>query len=98
MSWVLFILICYGITQIVIYGKIFNKFRPKAAFFHCSMCVGFWIGVMVGWLARFCPDMLGAVNMASSTIIGLVFCGCISSATSYCLDVLIGDNGLNLKR
>jgi len=42
MLLLVFILACYGLTNILTYGKIFDKIRPKEHFFHCSMCVGFW--------------------------------------------------------
>ena len=47
-----FILACYGMTTILVYGKIFNPVRPKTGFFgdlfKCTLCTGFWVG-MINW-------------------------------------------------
>jgi hypothetical protein len=80
-----FILVCYGLTQILVYGSIFNKIRPKHHFFHCPMCVGFWAGVLVFWF--FNPFNF---ILASSY-------GCLSSGTSYAFCQIFGDEGINIR-
>ena len=46
MDLLYFILAAYGLTQILVYGSIFNGWRPTKGklgeLFKCSMCVGFW--------------------------------------------------------
>ena len=48
MELITFILCAYGLTQIVVYGKIFNKIRPTKGrageLFRCPMCMGFHVG------------------------------------------------------
>ena len=46
-----FILACYGLTFILVYGKIFEDLRPTKDYtkkwntlFHCPLCIGFWVG------------------------------------------------------
>lgn len=87
MSLIYFILACYGTTQLLVYGTIFDKIRPKEDFFgklfKCPMCVGFWAGIL-NW---FLFDIE----------CGFISAGCISSATSYVLCMLFNDFGLNIK-
>ena len=51
MSLIYFVLAAYGLTQILVYGSIFNKVRPTTGWFgdlfSCPMCVGFWVGVLL---------------------------------------------------
>ena len=88
MELLYFILACYGMTQILVYGTIFNNVRPKQGFigelFNCPMCMGFWVG-LVNW---FLFDNLQC---------GLISAGCISSATSSVFCMLFNDFGLNIK-
>jgi len=93
MSLLYFILVSYGFTQIVIYAKIFEKIRPENYFFHCSMCVGFWVGVFLFGINKYTE----LFNFNYS--IGNCFClGCLSSGTSYVLCSLFGDGGLKIER
>ena len=43
-----YILVGYGLTQILVYGRLFDKIRPKNNFFNCPMCIGFWVGLFLG--------------------------------------------------
>ena len=52
MIW--FILAAYGLTQILVYSKIFENIRPRRDQYgligymaNCAMCMGFWVGVFV---------------------------------------------------
>ena len=78
-----FILACYGMTMILVYGKIFNKIRPKYHMFHCAMCMGFWVGVFNSFLL--------------SLPFNFFIAGCISSGTSYFLSRLVDDEGILFK-
>lgn len=91
MLW--FILACYGLTQILVYGSIFNKIRPKHHFFHCPMCIGFWSGVLICLISPFTELFTFEINLFN-----LLLCGWISSATSYALCMVINDEGINIKR
>ncbi len=88
MDLVQFILACYGLTMILMYGKIFNKIRPKTGFFGnlltCSLCTGFWSGLFM-WLV-------------SNTSFNFFVAGCISAGTTYILDKIIDDDGLVIKK
>lgn len=91
MSFLFFILICYGMTQILTLGKIFEAIRPKHHFFHCPMCVGFWIGILVFIGFWFC-----GIQLFPNLYLGSFFFGCISSATSFAFTSLIGEDGLHI--
>jgi hypothetical protein len=92
MSLLWFILTCYGLTQILVYGSIFNKVRPKHHFFHCPMCIGFWSGVLVFLISPWTELFTFELN-----IINLLLCGWLSSGTSYVFCTLFGDEGINVK-
>ena len=51
MEFLYFVLAAYGLTQILVYGNIFNKVRPTEGWFgellSCPMCTGFWVGVLL---------------------------------------------------
>ena len=93
MSLFYFVLVCYGLTQILVYGSIFNKIRPKHHFFHCPMCIGFWSGVLVFLISPWTELFTFEPN-----IINLLLCGWLSSGTSYVFCTLFGDEGINVKR
>jgi len=92
MSLLYFILACYGITQILVYGSIFNKFRPDAHFFHCPMCIGWWVGLFL-WVLNSQTELFTFDN---SFVTALVLAS-VSSGTSYVLITLFGDEGIKLK-
>lgn len=83
MSLLIFILACYGLTMILVYGKIFDVIRPRHHFFHCTMCMGFWAGIF-NWM--FLPVSFN-----------FLIAGFISSGTSYVLSKIIGDEGIAIK-
>ena len=91
-----FILIAYGLTQILCYGKIFDKVRPTTGFFgelfRCSMCVGFHVGWFIYLLS--CISKLFIIEFS---LIDMFLMACLSSGTSYILDKIIDDEGLRLK-
>ena len=71
-------------TNILVYGKIFDKIRPKKYYFHCMMCIGFAVGVFVSFF----------INLD----INYFFSGCLSSGTSYILGMLVDDEGFKINR
>lgn len=89
MGLIYFILCAYGMTQILVYGSIFNKIRPEHHFFHCPMCVGFWIGVFLAGINRYTE-----LFTFDTSVINCFLLGCLSSGTSYILCTLFGDNGV----
>jgi len=82
-----FILACYGMTMIAVYGKIFDAIRPQYHFFKCTMCMGWWVGA-INAICFF--DLPCNWFMAA----------CISSGTSYFISRLVNDEGIliNLKK
>lgn len=71
-------------TMIAVYGKIFDAIRPQHHFFKCTMCMGFWVGVI---------NTICFFNMPFSWFIG----GCISSGASYFISRLVDDDGIMIK-
>ena len=90
MIW--FILACYGLTQVLVYGSVFNSIRPKHHFFHCPMCMGFWSGALVCLISPWTELFTFETNL-----VNLLLCGWLSSGTSYALCMTIGDEGINVK-
>ncbi len=83
MNLLAFILASYGMTMVLIYGKIFDAIRPKHHFFHCTLCMGFWVGIFNSLL----------INLKFSFFVA----GCISAGTSYFLSRIIDDDGILIK-
>jgi len=87
-----FILACYGMTMILVYGKIFEAIRTKIEkldipiltyMIKCTMCTGLWVGCF--W--TICMD----------TEFGVLVGGCISAGTSYLLSKIVSDEGIVVK-
>ena len=89
MELLYFILCSFGLTQILVYGNIFNTVRPKHHFFHCTMCMGFWTGVFL-WSIN---DLTELFNF-DYNIINMLLLGCLSSGSSYVLSTIFGDEGI----
>ncbi len=96
MNLIYFVLCSFGLTQILVYGKIFDKIRPTNGWagdlLSCPMCTGFWVGVIL-WAVNDTTELFSF----DSSVATAVFLGCISSGTSYILNVLFGDEGLRLE-
>jgi len=92
MNLLLFVLAAYGLTQILVYGKIFNKIRPSYHFFHCSMCMGWWAGIFLWAINQYTELFTFDYSIATAFVIA-----CISSGTSYVLNMVFGDKGINFK-
>ena len=98
MSLAYFILISYGMTQILVYSDmpILKKSRPsKESFhgfgkvFHCPMCMGFH----VGWFLLLLSPLTELFNYDLS-FINMFLLGCLSSGTSYILNMVFSDSGI----
>jgi hypothetical protein len=88
-----FILAAYGLTQILVYGKVFDAIRPTRGWlgelFKCPMCVGFH----VGWILMLLSPYTELFNF-DVTAVNYLILGCLSSGTSYVLNMVIGDEGI----
>jgi hypothetical protein len=98
MDLLYFIFAAYGMTQIIIFGSIFNKIRPSknwmgglGKLFHCPMCMGFWVGVFLFGINSHTELFSFEYNIVNALILG-----CLSSGTSYLLSVLINDFGFKI--
>jgi len=93
MDLLTFILCAYGLTQILVYGKIFNRFRPKSGMLRqlleCPMCVGFH----VGWFLMLLSPLTELFNFDVS-VVNFFLLGWLSSGTSYVLNMIFGDEGI----
>jgi len=96
MDLIYFILISYGLTQIMVYGSIFDPVRPSdgklGELFQCSMCLGFWVGIVVYGLSFYTELFTFELNGANPFLLG-----CLSSGTSYILSQLFDDEGIKIK-
>ena len=97
MSLFIFSFACIGMTQILVYGKIFDKLRPTYGWpgelASCPMCMGFWVGIFL-WAIS---DSTGLFIFDDSWVTALVL-GCYSSVISYFGSMLVDDSGLKLSR
>ena len=98
MELIYFVLSAYGLTQILIYGSIFNKIRPSKPWlsgfgilFHCPMCMGFWIGLFLFGINEYTELFTFEYTFANALILGW-----LSSGTCYLLSMLVNDFGLKL--
>ena len=93
MELLTFILAAYGLTQMIVYGKIFNKIRPAKGrlgeLFKCPMCMGFH----VGWLLMLLSPFTELFNFEVS-VVNFFLLGGVSSGTSYILTMIFGDEGI----
>jgi len=94
-----FILAAYGLTQILVYSKIFEKIRPARDQYgligymaNCSMCMGFWVGMFLFFINGFTELFTFDYNIGNMFI-----CGWISSGSSYFLSMLLNDEGLKIQ-
>ena len=93
MELLTFILVAYGLTQILVYGKLFERIRPKKGkageLFHCPMCIGFH----VGWFLMLLSSFTELFNF-DVTVTNFFLLGWLSSGTSYVLNMVFGDSGI----
>ena len=97
MTFIWFSLITYGLTQILVYGKILNPIRPKSGklgqLLECSMCTGFWVGLFL-WSVK---DYTQLFTFDNSFVTGLLL-GFAGSAVAYVGDTVFGDEGLKVEK
>ena len=97
MELIYFILVSYGLTQILVYGTILEKIRPSKGFlgelFRCPMCLGFWVGVLLYGISFYTELFTFELNWANPILLGG-----LSSGASYALSMIFGDEGINVKR
>ena len=98
MDLIYFILTAYGLTQILIFGSIFNKVRPTKKWlngfgklFHCPMCMGFHVGWFLLMISPYTELFSFDIN-----VVNFLLLGCLSSATSYVLNMVFSDNGIQI--
>ena len=91
-----FILIAYGLTQILCYGTILKFIRPTKGFFgelfQCPMCMGFWVGMFLCGVSPYTE-----LFSFECSIINCILLGFLSSGTSYILNMGVSDDGFNIK-
>ena len=97
MTFIWFCLISYGLTQILVYGKIFDPIRPKSGklgqLLKCPMCTGFWVGLFL-WSVK---DYTQLFTFDNSFVTGLLL-GFAGSAAAYVGNTLFGDEGLKVEK
>lgn len=99
MSLLWFVLTGYGLTQLLVYGSIFNKprdwIKSKSDFFgelvSCPMCTGFWVGALL-----FCLNPFTELFSFELNVVNLLVCGWLGSGTSYLMNMIFGDKGINI--
>ena len=96
MELLTFILVAYGLTQILVYGSILNSIRPTKGklgeLFQCPMCMGFWVGFFLCVISPFTPLFTFEPNFVTPILLG-----CLSSGTSYILCQVFDDEGIKIK-
>jgi|TARA_R110000765_G_scaffold363742_1_gene453948 hypothetical protein len=89
MSFLYFVTASYGLTSVLVYGKIFNKLRPTHHFFHCPTCVGFWVGIFLMLLNPYTELFTYTISITNAFLLGG-----ISSGASYVLSMIFADEGI----
>ncbi len=96
MNFIWFCLISYGLTQILVYGKIFEPVRPKSGklgqLLKCPMCTGFWVGILLWFLS----DHTQLFSFDDSFITAVLL-GSAGSAAAYLGTMFMGDDGIKVK-
>lgn len=101
MDLLTFILCAYGLTQIIVYADMpfLKRMRPKkesfggyGKLFHCPMCMGFHVGWFLMLLSPFTELFNFDVTAANFFILGW-----LSSGTSYILNMVFSDSGIQIK-
>ena len=98
MQTIHFILVAYGMTFIIVYGKIFEDIRPSKDYtkkwntlWNCPLCMGFWVGVFISCLSPYTE-----LFSFERSFVNAFLLGCLSAGTSYLISVLVDDFGLRL--
>ena len=98
MDLLYFVLASYGLTFILVYGKIFEGLRPPKNYskkwntlFHCPLCIGFWAGCFL-----FLINTETELFTFDYTITNFFICGWLSAGTSYLLSMVVKDDGIQI--
>ncbi len=95
MNFIWFCLISYGLTQLLVYGKIFDPIRPKSGklgqLLRCPMCTGFWVGLFL-WFVK---DYTQLITFDDSFVTGLLL-GSAGSAAAYVGTMVFCDDGIKV--
>ena len=100
MELILFVLIAYGLTQILVYSDmpVIKKLRPHkesnkgyGKVFHCPMCMGFHVGWFLMLLSPFTELFSFDVSVFNFFLLGS-----LSSGTSYILNMVFSDAGIQV--
>tara|TARA_B100001250_G_scaffold399466_1_gene408905 strand:+ start:1827 stop:2165 length:339 start_codon:yes stop_codon:yes gene_type:complete len=93
MDFIWFSIISYGLTQILVYGKLFDTIRPTTGklgqLFRCPMCTGFWVGLFL-WFVK---DYTQLFTFDDSFVTGFLL-GCAASAAAYVGAMVFCDDGI----
>ena len=96
MDLIYFVLTAFGLANILAYGKIFDSIRPPKkvwkGFFHCPMCLGFWVGSFLFGINGCTELFTFDYNVANFLILS-----CLSSGTTYLLTMFMSDFGLKVE-
>jgi len=96
-TFIWFCLISYGLTEILVYGKILDPIRPKTGklgqLLSCPMCTGFWVGLFL-WSVK---DYTQLFTFDNSFVTGLLL-GFAGSAAAYVGSMTIGDEGIKMEK
>ena len=97
MTFIWFCLISYGLTQILVYGKIFDPIRPQTGklgqLLECPMCTGFWVGLFL-WSVK---DYTQLFTFDNSFVTALLL-GFAASAAAYVGNTVFGDEGIKMEK
>ena len=97
MTFIWFCLVSYGLTQILVYGKILDPIRPKSGklgqLLECPMCTGFWVGLFL-WFVK---DYTQLFTFDNSFVTALLL-GFASSAAAYVGNTVFGDEGIKMEK
>jgi len=95
-TFIWFCLVSYGLTQILVYGKIFDPIRPKSGklgqLLECPMCTGFWVGLFL-WFVK---DYTQLFTFDNSLVTALLL-GFAGSAAAYIGNMVFGDDGIKIE-
>jgi len=94
-NFIWFCLISYGLTQLLVYGKILDPIRPKSGklgqLLKCPMCTGFWVGLFL-WFVK---DYTQLITFDDSFVTGLLL-GFAGSAAAYVGTMVFCDDGIKV--
>ena len=94
---VFFVLCSLGLTQILLFGSIFDDIRPTngelGKLFRCPMCMGFWTGLFL-WGINGTTELF-SFDPSPATGLLLSF---LSSGACYVLFMLVDDNGFRISK